>query len=768
MFHRFFPPRAAVRPGALAALGLLAALACTSTPPALAQSQPRPAGGEVSTLPEVVVSGAGDHELADELPLSFDVIGSGGWIDRQDQTLGEALRDVPNASVRSAPARLAVGAASSAFARDGNTGINIRGLGGNRVLMTVDGVRMPRSYVSRSAIFDREYLSLDLFKRIEIIRGPASALYGSDGMAGVVNFVTNDPLDFLQDPAGGPLRDFGGRVSAGWSGEDDGRSATATLAGRASDSAQWLLTAAGRAAHGMDTRGSDAAPNANRTVPNPERDRDQALLGKLVLTPTASQRHVLSLEHTRRTSDVELLSSRAPKPSRPNDVLDEQSAYSGQRDRLAWDARYELASAWADSVRALVAVQRTASRRIGTSDLYDGTHRVRDNSYHERAWQAGLRADKVLRSGAWAHRLTYGFEYVRNDITNLYDGVAPIPPEKFPLKRFPDTRETTSALYLQDESILGDWTITPGLRLDHFAIDVRTQAGYYPPASQPGRSLSGSAVSPKLGVLYRVTPAWSVYGQYAAGFRPPEAGQLNDHFEATAPSPSGPPTHVVIQPNPDLKPEKSRGFELGLRGRMERLSLDVAAFTNRYSNLIVDAEFIRQVGNERLFQAVNVARARIHGFEIKGRYDWGRVAGGELATTFAYGMARGTDRSSGKPLNSIDPAQLSLGMRYDAAQWSVFADLRHFRAKKARDIDSDAIMSRREGVQFAPPSATTLDVGVQWRPRRDLRINAGVRNLTNRKYWLWPGVYGLASTSPVRDAYTQPGRSVYVSAVMDF
>lgn len=750
----------------LPALGLLLALSGFAAP---ARAQAAPEGAPRPALPEVVVSGAGDHELADELPMSFDIIGAGAWTDRQDETLGQALRDLPNTSVRSAPARLAVGAGSSAFARDGNTGINIRGLGGNRVLMTVDGVRMPRSYVSRSAIFDREYLSLELYKRIELIRGPASALYGSDGMAGVVNFVTWDPWDFLRSPDGGPAKRVGGRVSTGWSQEDRGFSLAATVAGQASESARWMLTAAGRRAHGMETRGSNAEPNANRTVANPERDRDQAVLGKLVLTPNAAQRHVLSLEHTQQRSDIDLLSSRAPVPSGASDVLDEQTAYKGQRDRLSWDARFEPNAGWADSVRTLLAVQRSDSHRLGTSDLLSGVHRVRDNRYRERAWQAGLRADKVLRTGAAAHRITYGFDYVRNRITNLYDGVAPLPPETFPLKRFPDTRETTSALYLQDESIIGDWTLTPGLRFDHFAVDVTSQEGFYPPASEPGRSLSGSALSPKLGLLYRVTPDWSVYGQVATGFRAPEAGQLNDRFEA---KPNAMSPLVIIQPNPNLKPEKSRGFELGVRGRMERLSLDVSAFSNSYRNLIVDAELIGQVGvgpaSTSYFQAMNIARARIHGIELKGRYDWGRVAGGQLAGTFAWGMARGTNRSSGQPLNSIDPAQLSAGLRYDAASWSAYADVRHYRAKKASDIDTTAIMNARDGVQFAPPSATTLDVGLQWRPRKDLRLNLGVRNLTNRKFWLWPTVYGVAGTSTVRDAYTQPGRSAFVSLVMDF
>ena len=380
----------------------------------------------------MVVSGSMQEQAADDLPQSIDIIGAEQLEEQQSQTLRDALQDLPNTSVRTAPARLAVSAASAAFARDGNTGINIRGLGGNRVLMTVDGVRLPRSYVSRSAIFDREYLSLELFKRIEVIRGPASALYGSDGMAGVVNFVSYDPLDFLLDAQGKPTRTVGGRVAAGWSEDDRGYSLAGTVAGKASDTVQWMLSANRRTAHALQTMGRNDAPNANRTAANPEHDGDTAVLAKVVVQPGAAQRHVFSLEHTDRAANTELLSSRAARPSRASDVVDESSDYSAQRDRFSWDARYELGTAWADQVRTIVGVQRTASRRVGESDLFDGTHRVRDNFYGERAWQAGVRADKLLRSGAWTHRLTYGTDYVRNTIRNLYDGVAPLPPEQFP------------------------------------------------------------------------------------------------------------------------------------------------------------------------------------------------------------------------------------------------------------------------------------------------------------------------------------------------
>ncbi|HNI77327.1 MAG TPA: TonB-dependent hemoglobin/transferrin/lactoferrin family receptor [Giesbergeria sp.] len=722
-----------------------------------------------AALPEVVVSGSRQEQAADELPLSYDVINANTLSNQQSRNLREALENLPNTSVKRSPARFSVGGATASAGRDGNVGINIRGLGGNRVLLMTDGVRMPRSYAFRTTTFDREYLSLELLKRIEVVRGPASALYGSDGMAGLVNFITHEPADFLAVGKGETPKTLGGRIAAGWSGDDNGHTLAGTVAGQASDTLQWMLTATTRGAHAMDNMGTNNEPNLNRTRPNPQDDRDNAVLGKIVLRPHATQRHVFTLEHVQKKSDVDLLSSRNPLPLRGTPaqiagaIVDEYSSRSMERNRLTWDARFGLGTDWADHVRTVVAYQDAQSRQVGTSVRNTLPLRVRDNSYGESTWQAGVQADKILRSGGWAHKITYGLDHVRSDISNLYTGLAPLPPEVFPLKRFPDTRETTSALYVQDESVHGNWSLTPGLRFDHFSLDVTSQAGFYPPAKQPGQSLSGSALSPKIGVLYRATEQWSVFGQYAAGFRAPDAGQVNGYYENAA-------EQVIIIPNPDLRPEKSRGVELGVRGRLDRLSLDAAVFGSHYSNLIMDTVLIRGTGtaaDPRIFQTINTERARITGFELKGQYDWGRVAGGRLVTPFSYGKARGVNRATGKPINSVDPAQLALGVQYDTAAWGLRLDMRHHAAKTAKDIDS-ASSVKPPNTQFTVPSATTLDVSAQWRLRKDLRLNFAVHNLTNRKYWLWPDVYGLAASSTTNDAYTQPGRSVHVSLVKDF
>ena len=166
---------------------------------------------------------------------------------------------------------------------------------------------------------------------------------------------------------------------------------------------------------------------------------------------------------------------------------------------------------------------------------------------------------------------------------------------------------------------------------------------------------------------------------------------------------------------------------------------------------------------------MNISRTKIYGFEVKGIYDWGQFADGRLRSSFAYGHTRGKDLASKAPLNSVSPAQLSVGLRYDTPQWGGYANARHYAAKRDKDIDLVAIGNNKAGTtQFATPSATTLDLGLQWRPRQDLRLNLAVNNVTDQKYWRWADVYGQAANSPVMDAYTQPGRNIKIAFTADF
>jgi hemoglobin/transferrin/lactoferrin receptor protein len=722
------------------------ALACSCVLTAEAQIAQKVAA---KTLKEVVISASRHEQLIDDLPLSADAINADALEEGQIRDIRDVAKNLPNVSVKRAPARFGLVGGSS-DGRDGNAGFSIRGLDGNRVLLLVDGIRAPRSYVFSSYAFGRDSFSIDLLKRIEIIRGPSSVLYGSDGLAGLVNFITHEPADFLADG-----QSIGGRASARYSGDNKGIAVSATVAGRANDTLEWLLTATEGRARELDNKGSNDSANVDRTRPNPQTDRANSLLAKVVLRPSAAQKHVLTLEHVEKKSDYEMLSARARPPLTANSVLNGNALTTAERSRLTWNARYQLGGLLADKLQTVLGYQSAASRQYSFEDRNTSPDRVRDMTYDERAWQAGVQADKTIRlSPEWLQKITYGVDYSRADISNLQTGQVPAAGETFPLKRFPDTRESSTALYLQDEFISREWSITPGVRVDRFNLDA-SQAGF---AARPA-SLSGSAVSPKFGLLYRATPEWSVFGNYASGFRAPNASQLNAFFENVN------QFYKTIS-NPNLLPEKSKNLEIGVRGRLERLRLDAAVFTGRFSNLIEDNVTVGgggTVGNPTVFQSINVGNATISGFEVKGAMDWGRVAGGNVSMPFSYGQTRGSDKTTGRPLNSIDPAKLHVGLKYATAAWDMWLDASRHSAKKGGDVFVEA-----PATQFVVPAATTLDLGGQWRISKKLRINAGIANLTDKKYWNWSDVRGLSATSKVADAYTQPGRHFNVSLVADF
>jgi hemoglobin/transferrin/lactoferrin receptor protein len=724
----------------------------------------------VATLKTVVVSASRSEQALDELPVTMDVIDAKTMEEKQITDIKDLAADLPNVSVRHAPARFSVTGVGNSTGRDGNTGFTIRGLGGNRVLMLVDGIRLPRSYVNGSNAFGRDLLALDLVKRVELVRGPSSVLYGSDGLAGLVNFITYEPQDFLTD-ADGRVRELGGRMSLGWSGDDDSARAALTLAGRASDTVQWLLTGSSEAGRGLKNMGSNDAANTDRTTPNPQNTSGESLLLKLVARPDGWQKHILTAEHVNKKSDVELLSSRAKPPLVTSSVVGENARQDLNRDRFTWDARYTLQDAWADQLQTVLSLQNADARDNGRTIRNDGAVRRRDTTFGERTWQAGVQAVKTLPvSREWSQRLTYGVDYTNTDVTSWFGGVDPVPPlttAYVPKKYFPDTRDSSLGVYAQTELADERWRITPGLRLERYALDVISQAGYAPPASAPGISLSGFNASPKLGAQFRVDPVWSVFGNYASGFKAPNAWQVNGYFDPT------PGISARLLPNPDLRPETSQHYEVGVRTAFERLTLEVAAFTGNFSNLIVDKKLLSGAGtvaDPYVYQTINVDNATIWGLEVRGRMAWGTVGAGRLASPFALAVARGQDKGTGRPLNSIDPAMLVTGLHYDTAPWTLRLDMQYRAAKTADDIDASAGV-RAGALQYSEvPAIATFDLSGQWRIRRDLRLNAGVYNLTDRKYWLWADLQGLttASATSQLDAYTQPGRYVRVTLVKDF
>ena len=759
-------------PGAMRNLTCLAALAFLAGHAASAPAQP-PSNADnvlVAALETVVISGSRSEQRREDLPLSVDVITAAELEEGQLVDIRDLAKGLPNVSVKRAPARFGVTGAGNPTGRDGNAGFNVRGLDGNRVLMLIDGIRLPRSYINGSNAFGRDTLSLELLKRIELVRGPSSVLYGSDALAGLVNFITLEPSDFLK-ASDGSSKPMGGKLSMRYAGDDQSAALAASLAYQQSDTLQWLLTGSSAHANALDNMGVNDSASVDRTRPNPQSDKAGSVLGKFVLQPQAGQKHVLTFEHVKKDSQIELLSSRTKAPFVAASVMDESATKTMQRQRLAWNANYSLDAAMADYFQTTAAVQSTTAQDNGRTLRKDMGLRIRDTSYNERAWQLGVQADKLLRINSnWVQKITYGLDLSSTDVSSFFDGSDPAPlPTYLPKKYFPDTRDSTTASFLQSEFASEQWRITPGLRWEQFDLKVLRQSGFSPPSAILGKSLSGVNVSPKLGALHTLSRQWSLFANYASGFRAPNAAQVNGFTENPTPS-----TFVSLLPNPDLKPETSRNLELGVRARLDSLSFDAAVFAGHFHQLIVDKKPLGGAGlagDPWLFQTVNIDNASIDGFEIKGLMDLGSVAQGTLTMPFSYGRANGRNNSTGRPLSAIDPSKLTVGLKYKTVQWDVQLGAIRHAAKTAEELESPYLpkpINPPRIAQLTLPAATTLDLQGQWRVRKDVRVNWELANLSNRRYWLWSDVQGLAANSAVVDAYSQPGRHASISVVMDY
>jgi len=293
--------------------------------------------------------------------------------------------------------------------------------------------------------------------------------------------------------------------------------------------------------------------------------------------------------------------------------------------------------------------------------------------------------------------------------------------------------------------------VIPGVRFDRYAIDPSTK-GY---ENLSLASLSGQAVTPRIGAVWRLAPGFAPYAQLARGFRAPTPEQVNNGFANLA---SG----YTSVGNPALKPEYADSLEIGFRGKSHGLRYSLAGFENRYQNFI-SQEVIGGGGrpsNPTIYQYVNLTKAKIQGVvaqvELKVGHRW------TVQTGAAYLQGDSQINGVSAPINSVQPFKAMLGLQYDAGEWGGQATVVYSAAK-----DPSRIAPGRTS-QFASPDYTVLDLGVYWKPSSNLTLNANLNNALDTKYWRWSDVSGLTENSRIADAYTAAGRTVQVSLRYDF
>lgn len=736
--------------------------------PAMAED-PNTAGPEdPAQLPPVSVLATRTSTPVDEAPATVTVFTADDIETMLATDIKDLIRFEPGVSVVSQPARF--GAALGTAGRAGNEGFTIRGIGGDRVLMIVDGVRSPDGFVFGAQSVGRGgYADLDLMKSVEILRGPASALYGSDGVAGAVLFTTKDPADLIR--AG---ESFGARARVGYNSADEGITKSAVVAGR-SGAVSGLLAWTGRDSQGTENRGDQTGEElrsnntivyASRTLPNPQEISSDAWLGKLAWDVAPG--HSLRLTWDSFQSDMEahVLSGRttrpaATPPTAATAVLNLIAADTTERERFSLDWRLDDVLGL-DRGQVSIYRQDSASRQFTFEDRV-GVDRTRDNTFDNDV--RGLAADFTRAFGV--HRITFGGDWSETTQQGVRDGTVPPAGETFPTSAFPKTDYTLAGLFIQDDIGLlnGALRIIPAVRRDSYDLSTANDPLY--PGARADQS--DDHVSPKLGVVWWSTPNFGLFGNIGEGFKAPTPSQVNNFF-------SNPAFGYTSAPNPNLRPETSRSLEIGARLRDVRigggrLSAQLAGFRTEYENFIsqrvVSGSFTP--ADPAVYQYVNFADVEISGVEARADIWWSNGVSARFAAAYADGEI--DDPVSGsRALETVDPIKVVLGLGYDdpAGVFGTQAAVTWSQAMDSADTDNLPCFTSAAGCYVGDDFAL-LDVTAYWNLNDRVTARVGLFNVLDEKYSWWSDVRGVANPPagaanplnlpPITDAYTQPGRN---------
>jgi len=720
---------------------------------------------QVAQLDEITVTStrgtSGDISRA---AATVSVITAEEMEQQNAKDIKDALRYEPGVEVRRTAYRLSgISGASATAGRGGNEGISIRGLDGNRVLLLEDGVSLPRAFSQGIMSAGRgSYTNTDLYQRIEVLRGPASTMYGSDGMTGAVNFITKDPQDYLTTP--GKNTYFALRPSYDSSDSSYGTTGTAVLGGE-----RWQGMVILDARHGneMDNKGDRNVVGPSRTTPDPLSYDTRSALGKLVFKPTAQDTFKLTLqtvENKMRGDGLSAIGTRTPNGALVTGYSSTNKVESN-RVGLIYE-RDDLENPYIQKIRANLYYRDAETNQYALEKgVSPPLPRNRDIDYKDKIFGGGVLAESAFTTGAVKHRLMYGFDASLATLQMSASGSewTTCTGTQY-CEYFPKTEYSVFGAYLQDEMRFGALSVVPGLRYDGYKLTPKASAKYDAQAianGQPASSSKDSALSPRLAFAYEISPALVPYVQYARGFRSPSPQEVNSYFNNSAQG------YSQIA-NPNLKPETSNSYELGLRGKLNTESssvrYSVAAFDGEYRNFIdlvaLSGNFT--VLNPTINQYVNASRASIRG--VEGRLDWRFNNGWAVKTGFAYTEGTTTNRNGVKTgLESVSPLSVVAGLRYERAQnWYVQGDVIYNAAKKRQDVASTT--------SYLSPSYAIADVNGGYRFNKNVSLSIGVRNLFDRKYWNWNDIRGLslASNATNLDAYTSPGRSINASLKIEY
>jgi hemoglobin/transferrin/lactoferrin receptor protein len=732
--HGIGAGRALTRPAARRAALLLSGAAAMALAVGVARAQETNGGQAASTT---------DGEAqAEQAPAGTTQLDKITVVSRTGESAIETLASVSHVDQEQLARRMATtpsemlfgvpGVAIQADARRVDSSVNIRGLQDfGRVAVIVDGARQnfQRSDHGTQSIF---WIDPELVMQVDVIRGPVANTYGSGAIGGVVFFETKDAEDFLL-----PGETWAVSATERYETNGEGWSASATGAYRFNESVDVLGNIVWRD-YGEYEAGGDGGE-----VPG---TGFEVLNGLVKSTIRPSDNSELKLGWV----------------GAKDEWIEGADAYNLDLNQNTFTGRYNItddAQSWLDlHINASfnkAGLDQTYLTDVVQFDSETGLPIAvpagSQTTYDLETWGIDIWNTSRFETGALAHELTYGGDWVSDDVvTENAGGGSDV--------YTPSGKRAVSGAYVQ-EKVTWEWLQVIGaLRYDSYELEGGLADS------------SGDRISPRLTV--GVSPFESgalqglqVYGTYAEGYRSPSITETL----ISGLHPAG--VTFPFLPNPDLKPETAKTWEFGVNYGVDgvfqpddALRLKAAYFDNDVDDYIGGTQIDAGVDGcpfiptlppvfvpggyyvPTCFQYQNFANAKIHGVELESVYDaaWGFVAV-SASVIDGYTISYAGERED---LLTIPSSQVTgqVGFRFLEDRLTVGGEVQYNGAPEGNDAAWDY---------------TLVNVFAIYRFNEYFRLDLRVDNLLDEKY---VNPLNASTTSPLYE----PGVSFRIALSQRF
>ena len=711
---------------------------------------------------KITVTGTRNPRPVDTFPGSVDIFTKDDLDDKTGFTLRDLTDKIPGVTTE-AQKRTGVKGTPN-----GGNNLNIRGLERNRVLFLIDGIRLPSYYYGSSGsapyynMNQGNYVDFGSLKGIEILKGPASALYGADALGGVVSYKSLKARDLLKP--GDAFKIFS---KSSYDSSVSGITQTVQIANELSDTFSSL------AVFTIEDSKETQVQAADNFID------DEIKTGKnyyLSLTKDFDNYSYIDLvyEQVNRKSDIaasqgslDAMAGPLYSPLITNVYTDHDSFMKTRRDRISLEYNYENP----DNDKLFKSINSKVYSQYSRKD----DDMTRSNQYiYSPFWPVPTLAGQTVDQGQSVrkyylkndiygidlaftsqsdfanteHLFTYGIDYNITETRRLRNTDGTL------AKDNPDTQITRSGAFIQDEFTYGKFDFIAGLRFDDYELDSKTDSVYT--LTEFAADLSEDSLSPKFAATYNFSSNLSGFAQYAQGFRAPAWYEVNSSFKNTRGG-------YTTESNPSLKPETSDTYEIGLRARYPKFDLNLFGFLSKYDNFIEQLKKVELAADRTdgldLYKSINADKAEIKGLEFSGEYFLKPTRSG-FSLFSLIALQEGTNTTDNLPLKTISPFEARLGIKFKSNdnKWKAELSNKFVGSPRVKTDETD----------FIPEEYSVTDLTAAYFPNDRFELNAGIYNLFDATYYNYQDVRSKSSTLSNITAYTQPGRYVQVGFGLKF